>query len=89
MLRSIETLPADPLLGLTQLFNADKRAEKIDLGVGVFRTPDGLTPVMRAVQLAQSEHIATENTKVYTAPSSKHEKRPVATQLLGVAQWGA
>ena len=53
---SFDTLalqPADPLLKIIGAFRRDTRADKIDLGVGVFRDDDGNTPVMRAVKLAE------------------------------------
>ncbi|WP_297106462.1 hypothetical protein [Tessaracoccus sp.] len=36
--------PADPILGLTEAFTADKRAEKVNLGVGVYLGDDGTLP---------------------------------------------
>ena len=36
--------PPDPLLSLIAKHHADPRLEKIDLGVGVYRTGDGATP---------------------------------------------
>ena len=45
--------PADPILGLTEAFNADKRAEKVNLGVGVYLGDDGKLPLMTSVREAQ------------------------------------
>lgn len=68
MFADLSLLPADPLLGITRLFNEDARAQKIDLGVGVFRTIDGKTPVLAAVRKAEANVIAAQTTKVYTPP---------------------
>jgi aspartate/tyrosine/aromatic aminotransferase len=68
MFADIDLLPADPILGLSQIFKADPRENKIDLGVGVYRTPDGQTPVMAAVQKAQDALSKNETTKAYTPP---------------------
>ncbi|MFZ5619381.1 MAG: aromatic amino acid transaminase [Pseudomonadota bacterium] len=68
MFADLAALPPDALLGLTRLFNEDARARKIDLGVGVFRTPDNRTPVMKAVAAAQRRLVERETTKVYIAP---------------------
>jgi aspartate/tyrosine/aromatic aminotransferase len=68
MFAELNSLPADPLLGLTRLFNDDPRAEKIDLGVGVFRTIDGRTPILDAVRKAEAKVLAAQTTKVYTPP---------------------
>lgn len=68
MFADLAALPPDALLGLTKLFNDDKRARKIDLGVGVFRTADDRTPVMEAVAAAQRRLVERETTKVYMPP---------------------
>lgn len=70
MFADLAALPPDPLLGVTARFRADPRPEKIDLGVGVFRTRSNETPVMRAVAEAQRRLVATETTKVYLPPES-------------------
>ena len=44
MLNRLEAQSPDALLALIKLFNADPRPDKIDLGVGVYRTADGATP---------------------------------------------
>ncbi|MCA8888014.1 MAG: aspartate/tyrosine/aromatic aminotransferase [Parvularculaceae bacterium] len=66
MFADLDKLPADPLLGLTRLYQDDARATKIDLGVGVFKTPDNKTPVMKAVVEAQKNAALNETTKAYT-----------------------
>ncbi len=68
MFAELSTLEPDALLGLTRLFNEDKRKQKIDLGVGVFRTADNRTPVMAAVARAQQRLAENETTKVYLPP---------------------
>lgn len=70
MFADLAALPPDPLLGVTARFRADPRAEKIDLGVGVFRNRNNETPVMRAVAEAQRRLVANESTKVYLPPES-------------------
>ena len=46
--------PADPILGVTDLFRADPRPEKVNLGVGVYQDASGRLPLMRAVRAAES-----------------------------------
>ncbi|MEL6111798.1 MAG: aromatic amino acid transaminase [Pseudomonadota bacterium] len=70
MFNNLDTLPEDPLLGLTQAYRNDPCEEKIDLGVGVFKTPDGTTPIMRAVKEAERRLTAAQQTKVYAPPVS-------------------
>ncbi|SEJ73815.1 aromatic amino acid aminotransferase apoenzyme [Sphingobium sp. AP50] len=58
----------DALLGLIALYRDDSRAEKIDLGVGVFRDDAGLTPVMRAVKAAEAILLREQESKSYLGP---------------------
>ncbi|MBB5986490.1 aromatic amino acid transaminase [Sphingobium lignivorans] len=57
--------PADPLLGLTALFEADRRPDRLDLGVGVFRDEQGATPIMRSVKAAEGRLLERQDTKAY------------------------
>lgn len=66
--RSLVAQPADSLLRLIGAFRADPRADKIDLGVGVFRDDAGHTPVMQAVKQAEMRLIATQDSKAYLGP---------------------
>ncbi len=65
-----ETLPApklDAIIALMQAYAADPREGKIDLGVGVYRTEDGRTPVMAAVKAAEAQIVETQDSKSYLA----------------------
>jgi aspartate/tyrosine/aromatic aminotransferase len=65
-----ETLPEpklDGIIGLMQAYAADPRSDKIDLGVGVYRTEDGRTPVLRAVKRAEARLVEEQDTKTYLA----------------------
>ncbi len=57
----------DKILQLMQMFRADPRPNKIDLGVGVYRNAEGVTPIMRAVKEAEKRLWESETTKAYTA----------------------
>jgi aromatic-amino-acid transaminase len=60
--------PPDPLLKLIGDFAADPRKDKIDLGVGVYRAPDGTTPVLAAVKEAERRLLAAQDSKSYLGP---------------------
>ena len=66
MLESLTAQPQDKILQLIGLYGDDPRAEKIDLGVGVYKDASGLTPVMRAVKAAEQRLWQQEVTKTYT-----------------------
>ena len=68
MLENLEQQPADALLALIKLHNADPRADKIDLGVGVYRTGDGATPVFAAIKAAEKKLLETQDSKAYLGP---------------------
>ncbi len=55
----------DKILRVMQAFREDERPDKIDLGVGVYRTPDGKTPILRAVKTAEQRLIDGQTTKGY------------------------
>ena len=65
MLEHLKPQPADKILMLMQSFREDPRTDKIDLGVGVYKDPTGLTPVMRAVKAAEKKIWESQNTKAY------------------------
>lgn len=66
MFDQLKPQPQDKILQLIQMFRADPRADKIDLGVGVYKDAEGRTPVMRAVKAAEKRLWDVETTKTYT-----------------------
>ena len=66
MLDKLETRPPDKIIKLIQEFKNDPRDRKLDLGVGVYRDAQGITPIMRAVKAAERTLWDTETTKAYT-----------------------
>lgn len=68
MLTNLKQQPADALLALIKLHNADPRADKIDLGVGVYRTGEGATPVFGAIKAAEAKLVEEQDSKAYLGP---------------------
>jgi aromatic-amino-acid transaminase len=68
MLTDLQQQPADALLALIKLHNADPRADKIDLGVGVYRTGEGDTPVFGAIKAAERKLVEEQDSKAYLGP---------------------
>lgn len=66
MLEQLNPQPQDKILQLIAMYREDPRADKIDLGVGVYKDATGLTPVMRAVKAAEKQLWEIETTKTYT-----------------------
>ena len=51
---SIEMAPRDPILGITEAYNADKNPNKINLGVGVYYDDQGKVPLLDCVKKAEA-----------------------------------
>ncbi|WP_170440160.1 aromatic amino acid transaminase [Ruegeria arenilitoris] len=66
MFENLKPQPADKILALMQMYREDPREQKIDLGVGVYKNAQGVTPVMRAVKAAEHRIWEEQQTKAYT-----------------------
>ncbi len=62
---AVEMAPRDPILGLTEAFNADARAEKVNLGVGVYYDDNGKIPLLGAVKAAEQARLAAQPPRGY------------------------
>lgn len=51
---AIEMAPRDPILGITEAFNADQNPNKINLGVGVYYDDNGKVPLLECVKKAEA-----------------------------------
>ncbi len=54
---AVEMAPRDPILGLTEGFNADTRSTKVNLGVGVYYDDNGKIPLLTAVKAAEKARL--------------------------------
>ena len=68
MLTNLQQQPADALLALIKLYDADPNPGKIDLGVGVYRTGHGVTPVFAAIKAAERKLVESQESKAYLGP---------------------
>ena len=65
LLEMLDPIESDSLLALIALANADSRAEKIDVGVGVYRDGDGHTPILRCIKAAEQRLWDSQASKSY------------------------
>jgi len=65
LFETLQLASADAILGLIAEFRQDSRAEKIDLGVGVYRNAAGDTPVLDVVKKAEHRLVGTQTSKTY------------------------
>ena len=66
MFETLPEQPADKILQLMQMFREDTRDGKIDLGVGVYKNAQGVTPIMRSIKAAQKRVWDEESSMAYT-----------------------
>ena len=65
MFDSIKSAPPDPILGISEAFQNDRRDGKINLSVGVFKDDSGATPVLTCVKEAERRLLEQEKNKLY------------------------
>ena len=53
ILAGVEMAPRDPILGVTEAFNADPNPNKVNLGVGVYYDDNGKIPLLECVRQAE------------------------------------
>ena len=82
----LRRLDPDTILGLMAKYRADPFAQKVDLGVGVFRDLTGNTPILDCVRRAEQSVLASQTTKSYVSAAGREEFNTAAEDLvLGTA----
>jgi len=62
---AIDMAPRDPILGITEAFNADTNPEKINLGVGVYYDDNGKVPLLACVRKAEEVLMEQQAPRTY------------------------
>ena len=62
---TVEMAPRDPILGISEQFNADPNPAKVNLGVGVYFDDHGKLPVLACVAAAEQQLAGGAKTKGY------------------------
>jgi aromatic-amino-acid transaminase len=65
VLAGIAMAPRDPILGVTEAFNADANPAKVNLGVGVYYDGSGKIPLLECVQRAEHQLVETARPRGY------------------------
>ncbi|WP_426209332.1 amino acid aminotransferase [Massilia sp. TWP1-3-3] len=65
MFSAIDMAPRDPILGITEAFNADTSPAKINLGVGVYYDDNGKVPLLACVRKAEEILIEQQAPRTY------------------------
>ncbi|MFC3052575.1 amino acid aminotransferase [Kordiimonas pumila] len=82
MFTNLSVAPADPILSLAQLFANDKSADKVDLGIGIYKDHTGKAPVLKAVKKAEQWLLETQATKAYISSAGNPDYNLVTRELL-------
>lgn len=61
----LPTAPDDPILGLSEAFRRDPRAQKVNLGIGVYQDGAGAVPLLDAVRTAEEMLVAKAAARSY------------------------
>ncbi|HSD44165.1 MAG TPA: amino acid aminotransferase [Burkholderiales bacterium] len=65
LLARVEMAPADPILGVTEAYNAEQNPKKVNLGVGVYYDDQGKVPVLECVRRVERDMLETVTPKGY------------------------
>ncbi len=82
MLSLLSAAKPDPILSLAKAYQQDKREHKIDLGIGVYKNEQGITPIMQAVKKAQLLLASTQETKSYVGLSGSESFNHLISELV-------
>jgi aromatic-amino-acid transaminase len=65
LLGGVDLAPRDPILGISEAFNADPNPRKVNLGVGVYCDDGGKVPLLECVKRAEREMTDKAAPRVY------------------------
>lgn len=82
MFQNLPTPQVDAIIALMSKVQADTRADKVDLSVGIYKDEYGNTPVMKAVSLAEEKLHAKQSTKKYVGMTGDAEFNKEMTKLM-------
>lgn len=82
MFEALTAKAPDAIMHLMAMCKADANPDKIDLGVGVYKTEDGATPIMRAVKKAEQLWWREEETKTYVSTVGNAAFRSAMLELI-------
>lgn len=65
LLAQVEMAPRDPILGVTEAFNADTNPRKVNLGVGIYYNDEGKVPLLECVRRAELQLVQAAQPRAY------------------------
>lgn len=82
MFEKLTPRPPDAIMHLMAMAKADKNPDKIDLGAGVYKSPQGGVPIMRSVRQAEIDHLSQETSKTYVSTVGHADFRRLLLELV-------
>lgn len=82
MWKSVSAAPPDAIFGLTEAFTRDTSPRKVNLGAGVYKDDQGVTPILASVKEAEKLLLHEERTKSYLPISGDPGYTSCVQQLL-------
>ncbi len=82
MLESVDQAPPDLVLGITEAFKADTDPNKLNLGVGAYRTEKLQPYVLNVVRTAEERMLAANENKEYLPIEGLASFREATVELL-------
>ncbi|GMR17606.1 MAG: aspartate/tyrosine/aromatic aminotransferase [Gammaproteobacteria bacterium] len=89
MFERLEALPDDAILKLIAEYRDDPRAQKIDLGVGVYRDEQGRTPILDSVKEAERRIVREQQSKAYLGSGGDPVVNAALQELIFGVEHGA
>ena len=65
ILAGVPLAPPDPILGVTEAYNADPNPKKVNLGVGIYYDDAGKVPLLESVRRAERERVEAAPARAY------------------------
>ena len=62
---AVQMAPRDPILGVTEAFNADSNSSKVNLGVGIYTDDTGKVPLLECVRRAERTLVEAATPRSY------------------------
>jgi len=82
MFEHVEAYPGDPILTLVETFHADSRAQKVNLGIGLYYDEEGRIPLLNSVQKAEAARAAAPAPRPYLPMEGAANYRSAVQKLL-------
>ncbi|MCP1660349.1 aromatic amino acid transaminase [Neisseria perflava] len=82
MYQHVEFYPGDPILSLVEVYNNDARAEKVNLGIGIYFDENGKMPVLDSVHQVETALAAEPHLSPYLPMEGYAPYRAAVQHLL-------